>query len=100
MAYYNQNPPAVNVNVSGPPPGQAGYPQPGYQGYPPPPPPAPQPQVFVTQAPPPQAANTGVAETALLGCVAAAVWRRLVVCCVLDLCSHEEFPCLLIDERL
>jgi len=22
MAYYNQNPPAVNVNVSGPPPAQ------------------------------------------------------------------------------
>ncbi|KAK2445714.1 hypothetical protein QL285_016612 [Trifolium repens] len=70
MSYYNQNPPAVNVNVSAPPPGQAGYPQPGYQGYPPPP--APQPQVFVTQAPP-QPANSGAAETALLGCVAAAV---------------------------
>ncbi|WJX41487.1 hypothetical protein P8452_28834 [Trifolium repens] len=69
MAYYNQNPPAVNVNVSGPPPAQ-GYPQPGYQGYPPPP--APQPQVFVTQAPPP-AANSTAAEAALLGCVAAAV---------------------------
>jgi hypothetical protein len=24
MSYYNQNPPAVNVNVSAPPPGQAG----------------------------------------------------------------------------
>ncbi|CAJ2643888.1 unnamed protein product [Trifolium pratense] len=83
MAYYNQNPPAVNVNVSAPPPGQPGYPQPGYQGYPPPPP-APQPQVFVTQAPP-QTANSGAAETGLMACLAG-------LCCC---CCLEETCCLL-----
>lgn len=56
MAYYNQNPPPINVNVSAPPP--VGYPQPGYQGYPPP-----QPQVFVTQAAP---QNSAAAQTGLM----------------------------------
>nr|XP_012571616.1 cysteine-rich and transmembrane domain-containing protein WIH2-like [Cicer arietinum] len=78
MAYYNQNPPSVNVNVSAPPPAQ-GYPQPGYQpsyqGYPPP---QPQPQVFVTQAPPPAPAAPA-AEAGLMGCLAG-----LCCCCCLE----------------
>ncbi|CAL5204798.1 unnamed protein product [Lathyrus oleraceus] len=74
MAYYNQNPPPINVNVSAPPP--VGYPQPGYQGYPPP-----QPQVFVTQAAP---QNSAAAQTGLMACLAG-------LCCC---CCLEETCCL------
>ncbi|KAL5074667.1 hypothetical protein RYX36_013651 [Vicia faba] len=71
MAYYNQNPPPVNVNVSAPPPV-------GYQGYPPPP----QPQIFVTQTAP---QNSAAAETAWLGWPVAAAWRRHVGCAVFEI---------------
>ncbi|KAG5065336.1 hypothetical protein JHK86_009067 [Glycine max] len=80
MAYYNQNPPPMSGVI--PPP--QGYPQPGFQG-----PPPPQPQVFVTQAPaqPAQgaAATTGVMAGCLgaLGCLCC-----LEMCCCLEACDE------------
>ncbi|KAG5048216.1 hypothetical protein GLYMA_04G046300v4 [Glycine max] len=91
MAYYNQNPPPMSGVI--PPP--QGYPQPGFQG-----PPPPQPQVFVTQAPaqPAQgaAATTGVMAGCLgaLGCLCC-----LEMCCCLEACDEIlEFILMLLSH--
>ncbi|XP_027356940.1 cysteine-rich and transmembrane domain-containing protein WIH1-like [Abrus precatorius] len=80
MEYYNQNPPMGVAPPPPPPLPPLGYPQPGYQGAPPP-----QPQVVVNQAPPMYAQEQGSGATTGLfaGCLAA-----LGCCCCLEACDE------------